>query len=375
MAVYYVDKGVGAGGAGTEGDPFDSILDAFDACFPAGAALAEDTTIYLKSTSGTPDVVESTPTMEYTAGHTLTLVQTDRTSPAWDDTKYRLVRANSECLATSGSGGHTWELAHRLTCLNVQFEQSSNSANTQTMIRSHTSRGRRGIFLFDSCMFKGSGDDTYSKEVFRCDSDRRFAALTVIRNCVIFNMGMAGGRLIRASIFGDSPGNIMFVNNTVDAEGISVALSTNSPVTVGLVHFYNNILNLGGFGGARHVNDTSIVNDYNTCFFEDEDVIDSVDGVTVVWTHGANEITNVISLPFSGEGDYRLSQTDAQVVDQGLSFEADYDMPGHIDTPDAPGFTHDHLETSTRPQGAAWDIGAYEFIAFNYPRFLMGPKA
>ena len=389
MAVYYVDKGVGAGGAGTEGDPFDSILDAFDACFPLEGdpatrqPLAEDTTIYLKSTLGTPDLVASTPTMEYTGGSTLTLIQTDRTSPVWDDTKYRLVREDGGCLASNGSGGAEGSQTHRLTARNVQFEQSSVSSNNQVMLPVHTRRGRRGVWSFDSCLFKGSGDDIYSKRVFRLDADNRFNALTIMRNCVVFNMGDAGGTIFYGDIGNDGLNALMCVNNTFDCPSL-VMLSNTSPYSARLflIKMFNNILDVSGYGAERYRNSHGIDADYNTCFFEDDDVIDSVDGETVLWTHGANDIVNVASLPFTNAaaGDYRLSTSDGNVVDAGTSMSEEYTMPTSSNgtPPPAPGFTHDHLETSTRPQGAAWDIGAYEFIApevFNYPRFLMGPKA
>ena len=389
MAVYYVDKGVGVGGAGTEGDPFDSILDAFDACFPLAGdpatrqPLAEDTTVYLTTSTNEADVIGDAATVYYTESNTLTLIQTDRTSAVWDDTKYRVVRANGEVFSTSGDGGSSASDTHRMTCLNLQIEQSSNSADDQVVIDT-PGRARRGNFIFHSVIIKGSGDDTYSKRVIRLRGDDRFAAAVWFINSVVFNMGNAGGSVFFAGLTSSyCPTTTFIANSTFNCPGMLLLSRVTQPEGFDRVFIYNNIINASGYGTKRNSPSTNVITtDYNTCFFEDDD---EVDGETVLWTHGANDIVNVASLPFTNaaNGDFRLSSTDANVVDQGDDFSTGFETPPAKSSTagqpsDVPGWDYDHLETNTRPQGAAWDIGAYEFIApevFNYPRFLMGPKA
>jgi parallel beta-helix repeat protein len=160
---------------------------------------------------------------------------------------------------------------------------------------------------------------------------------TVVRNNVIFGMEGAGIRSATMGTFGCS--NLEVYNNTIyDNTGGGISINYTNGIKL------NNNLVFGNGSGGSSANSSNIISDYNLW----------APG-KATWPEGAHSViqasTSGITANAAG-GDFQLV-VGSPAVDRGLNLALT-------------GFTV-ALENTTRPQGASWDIGAYELLGTPAP--------
>jgi len=153
---------------------------------------------------------------------------------------------------------------------------------------------------------------------------------TVVRNNIIYGMGAAGIRSAAMGSFGCI--DVAAYNNTIYNNGTGIAISSTNTIKV------NNNLVVGNGSGGSSSGSTNIASDYNLWAPS-----------KATWSEGTHSLI-------------RQSTSGVMVNPDGANFQLTSDSPA-IDVGVDLSFTgfDSAFDGLPRPQGMAWDIGAYEF--------------
>ena len=349
MATRYVDTD------GISGE-FDSLTLALaDITFP----LSEDEIIYVAASTGVPDAGVTIPN----TGGTYSLSIIDPIYRfGWDPEGYVIETVNStRCVTITGGGvgSNSWVNVTGLQML----RSAQTSANQQLMMVGDL---RAGSIVVDRCSFNAAfAASNNAVRMIWVGTDSRYNCVTQFKNNLILGP-ISGDTAHDVFYFGNTfAPNTTYIDNNTIVRGTRAGAQLNSAERErGNVWLANNIWISASPSAFSYVNST------NSVWGADFDTTPNPENepLWANWTE-SNQVNADLSATFvdAAEDDYRLAESDTVARDLGadLSDLAPYAV------------THDKINTS-RPQGEAFDIGAYEFIApevFNYPRFLMGPKA
>lgn len=193
-----------------------------------------------------------------------------------------------------------------------------------------------------------------SKNIIRCGDSLQVVAInysadTTFENNV-FMSGDSGGYF---ADWRDCTGYMKFYNNSFSGAGIYLGSKVTNSSPHPTYYFYNNII--PGLGSGTGVDMSDIQHDYN-CFVGAGGEMDPIkDG----WTKGGHEVCYTCTATSCSanltENDVYTNpaQYDLRPKAGSVTIDAGSNLSAY--------FTTDYSGIS-RPQGPAWDIGAYEFV-------------
>jgi hypothetical protein len=262
----------------------------------------------------------------------------DANTGKWDNN-----RARFEYVALAGST-ETFFCQHpNITFKNLQFQMTSVNYTDNHCIRNLPVSS--GVQLFDGCIFRGNFSGTTTSNLGLAYSDSH-GGRCIVRNCIF--TGIKNG----ASGAASNNGGIICEAGMLDVWSCSFVNNNYSiRVTGGSVtakNCYGDSLGRTAFWGT-----ITKVN----CASYDSSGSSGLRGI-------APNTTNFTNVTFGSE-DLRIPSTSA-LKDAGIDTHSDSAAPLNFTT-DIRGFS--------RPSGAAWDIGPYEYdqntISFSYvPKFI-----
>ena len=339
MATYVVDT---AGVGGPHNADYASVQAAVDALLP----LAEDTTIEVYASGGAADGQIDIPNM---GNSNVLTIRDPQKRATWDDTGYRVeTEAGARFIYVSASG---FGQQARVIFENIQGRQLSQTGNNQQGV--HVDGLRTGFVEFHRCMFRGPGQNSYRQLFLLLGNSNDYDAVIRFTNTIIYDVPT------------QSVTDNTMISGTTGAENPSWT-------------YFHNCTLIGGYHGMRNGGSTPERVHFRNCVYDFagtasglasatvEDSILSLDD-TSAHTHWSNvQMNTTLTFEDAANGDYRLAETDTEAIEQGADLSTNADAP----------VTYDKIGVS-RPQGAAFDIGAFEYAApeiINYPRFVMGPS-
>ena len=339
MATYVVDT---AGVGGPHNADYASLQAAVDALLP----LDEDTTIEVYASGGAADGPIDIPDM---GNANVLTIRDPQQRATWDDTGYRVESENGGFFIYVSAGG--FGQTARIIFENIQGRQLSQTADNQYGVRLNAIR--TGFVEFRGCMLRGPGQNSYRQLFIHPRNDNQFDGIFRFINTIIYDVPTQA---------------------TVDNTIISGTASDQNPSWT----FFHNCTLIGGYEGMRNTGSIPERIQFRNCVYDFagpadalttavvEDSILSLDD-TSAHTHWSNvQMNTTLTFEDAANSDFRLAETDTEAIEQGADLSTNADAP----------VTYDKIGVS-RPQGAAFDIGAFErelTIPDRFPRFRMGPK-
>lgn len=318
----YVDPDASGNDDGTSyPDAYDTLQEALAEDLDL-VTLTEGCTIHVRSLSGTDD----TTAIDF-SGWTIndtyypTIVGEDFPADGvWDDDGYILHSNN-------GTPNFFTVGVQKAVFRNLQFQLTTDQATERRLIFVNGQTSGASI-TFDRCLFKGPGNVTGERVlgIYFADAD----AGGVVTNCVFWNWGGNGNSNANRAISIDD-GAPSIINNS----------------------FWNNSVGIRPFSGSAVITNNVILDSTDDIFGTGVasvtfNTTDDGDGSSGQSPHAGGEFSNTGGLDFS------LTALANSVNNGTASGAPALDLIG-----------------TSRPQGAAVDIGAVEYVAVQQ-RFLMG---
>ena len=231
------------------------------------------------------------------------LIQGDNNIGIWDNSKYRLIVAASICIIPNISN---------IQIYNMQFANNNNFIATIDINNATVSNIIINNNIFTTAGATGQGIEVNSS-----------AGNIYLINNVLY--GMRQGIAVFAA-----GGSVYIYNNTVNATELGIIGNASATVRA-----KNNISN---GSSDNYFSSFHVSSDYN---------ISNLAGDAP----GANSLNSTtVNFADAGAGDFRLLPG-SPGIDQGVDLSADPNYPFNTD-----------IIGTVRPQGSAWDIGAFELI-------------
>ena len=320
---YYVDTDVVGGAA--DGS---SWANAFSRLYDAEALNLDLTTgdtdgvctIYCRASAGTADTTKvawNGWTMD--AGGYVEIIGSDDFSGKWDATKYRLSCTNGTALSLRDQ---------YIRLDNLQIEVTAANANGQAAIYIYAIVAGGSEFRISNCIIRNHASDTYwGVTLYAQDTD---ICNLYVWNCVLQNR-IVFDSLNNVCMYINIGGTAYIYNNTCWGAGATTEYGIRR--VAGTVNAYNNVCNnIGGyaFAGTFNAGATNISGDAT-----DTGAASDINNTTLTFANTANS-------------DFHLAATDAAAI-------------GAATVDPGSGLFSDDLDDVVR--GAAWDIGALEYVA------------
>ena len=340
MATYVVDT---AGVGGPHNADYASVQAAVDALLP----LAEDTTIEVYASGGAADGPINIPDMD---NSNVLTIRDPQQRATWDDTGYRVEAENGARFIYVSAGGFG-ETA-RVIFENIQGHQLSQTGDNQDGVRINDLR--TGFVEFHGCMLRGPGQNSHRQLFLYLRNDNQFDAIFRFTNTIIYDVPTQAD---------------------IDSTIISGSTSDQNPSW----SYFHNCTLIGGYHGMRNAGSTPERVHFRNCVYDFAGTASALTSATVedsilspdetsANTHWSNvQMNTTLTFEDAANGDFRLAETDTEAIEQGADLSTNADAP----------VTYDKIGVS-RPQGAAFDIGAFERVLTEpdrFPRFRMGPRA
>ena len=231
------------------------------------------------------------------------LIQGDNNIGIWDNSKYRLIVAASICIIPNISN---------IQIYNMQFANNNNFIATIDINNATVSNIIINNNIFTTAGATGQGIEVNSS-----------AGNIYLINNVLY--GMRQGIAVFAA-----GGSVYIYNNTVNATELGIIGNASATVRA-----KNNISN---GSSDNYFSSFHVSSDYN---------ISNLAGDAP----GANSLNSTtVNFADASAGDFRLLP-ESPGIDQGVDLSSDPNYPFNTD-----------IIGTLRPQGAAWDIGAFEYV-------------
>ena len=231
------------------------------------------------------------------------LIQGDNNIGIWDNSKYRLIVAASICIIPNISN---------IQIYNMQFANNNNFIATIDINNATVSNIIINNNIFTTAGATGQGIEVNSS-----------AGNIYLINNVLY--GMRQGIVVFAA-----GGSVYIYNNTINATELGIIGNASATVRA-----KNNISN---GSSDNYFSSFHVSSDYN---------ISNLAGDAP----GANSLNSTtVNFADASGGDFRLL-AGSPGIDQGVDLSSDPNFPFNTD-----------IIGTVRPQGAAWDIGAFEYV-------------
>lgn len=254
-------------------------------------------------------------------------IQTDasnRAGTAWSDTKYRLVTSDSGALSINPSSTQT----QHVIVDGLQISNTDPTANQRNLIAFGGSTQASGNwYRIANCLLKGHGGTTYYQRGISAAPYVTPVADISVWNTIIYGLGTAADN---TAIYGGN-GSAFAVYNCVGIASLGLRKDGAASFTVANCY------------ASKYVGSPTLT----TCASIDTSGSVGLQSIANDTTEGAGHAG------FAAMGDFAL-KSGSVLKDAGTS------------DPSSGLYSTDIVGTS-RPQGAAWDIGAFEYVAAGGP--------
>lgn len=323
MALYTVDTD------GVSGD--HASLDAAVSAIIGLGTMTEDHTITCYASTGVEDSAAVSFSLLDTSSYRLTIQR--------GDANY-VLRTTGTTMGLSREQGHTYNI----TVDGLRLVRHGQTGDYASVVSLYAARA--GLTIFSRCTIETEAH-SFREEMISVRCDGAYSHQGIFVNCVVISRGSSGSPASRVFEI-DSGSDVGIYNCTIVAAGAGEPSAYYSPSDIGdddNARMFNNL-----FVGCQDPSRTPGAGDYNA--------------TDAAWTLGGAHDRSSQTFSFVGSGDdpYMLEADDTGALDHGTDLSADAVYP----------FSVDKLGTE-RPQGSAWDIGAFErAVALPLPHLIYG---
>lgn len=314
----------------------------------------EQLTIECRATAGAADTTVATVTGFTTSSDCFLKIYstgTHRHEGIWSDSKYRLDCSDTPLIF--------YDTDPNYIVMGLQIGRNGAADHYLDSIR-HADH-RTGSVVIDSCIIRGSGN-AFRSRLIQLGLDSRFSPEVTYRNNVMYRLDTtvsSGSSVFYRSYSGNQPTDtIRFDNNVIIGGVANLCYFIGLPAVTPEVNYNNNIfISSDDLGTGSEV----LTGDNNIFSFNDDigganDISNVIlkDATTDTLTAAAKSTDNWVIFTDPDNGDVSL----VSVNDEGElndAINAGTDLSSVMHAVDIIG--------TTRPQGAAWDIGAFEYVA------------